>query len=69
MQQGYEKGEEVVMKVTEEGYLCVKKFTTRAAKFNGSLWEYQLNDADGNEYDGGKWFREKTLKRVTGQLS
>ena len=62
MQQGYEKGEEVVMKVTEGGFLCVKKFAIRAAKLNGGLWEYQLIDADGNEYDGGKWFREKTLK-------
>ena len=63
MQQGYEETEEVVMKVREDGYLCVKKFAIRAAKLNGGLWEYQLNDADDNEYDGGKWFPEKSLKR------
>ena len=62
MQQGYEKGEEVVMKVKEDGYLYFKWFTIRAAKSDGGPWVYQLNDADRNEYDRGKWFEEKVLK-------
>lgn len=62
MQQGFDEGDKVRMSVTENKRRMFKDFTVKAAKLTSGHWKYQLNDENGNVYDGGNWFGETDLR-------